>query len=85
MDTEQPQSEVMIDEVEQVTLETQEREEKVAVEYIPREITPTEDLGPRFVGLDTPVAQPLESDLKPKAEAHKKRHPRNVPKFSRCK
>lgn len=53
------------------------------VKFIPEEIIPTEDAGPRFVDTTTTPPPPA----KPKAEAPTlkappKRHPRNVPRFS---
>lgn len=50
------------------------------------EITPTEDVGPRFVEeTPTPPSQVVVASPTPKLQAPPKRHPRNIPKFSRYK
>jgi hypothetical protein len=50
------------------------------------EISPTEDAGPRFVEESaTPVPQPLATPQTPQLQPRPKRHPRNIPKFSRYK
>lgn len=54
--------------------------------FVPMEITPTEDHGPRFVDeTATPPAKPLPSAPTPQLQPLPKRHPRNIPKFSRHK
>ena len=51
--------------------------------FVPMEIVPTEDAGPRFVEEPvTPVATPTPT---PQLQPPPKRHPRNIPKFSRYK
>lgn len=64
--------------------ETISRDEEEVVEaapFTPMEIAPTEDAGPRFVEETAPPAPPATPQLQPKP----KRHPRNIPKFSRYK
>jgi hypothetical protein len=51
--------------------------------FIPLEIVPTEDVGPRFV---EEVAEPVPAPAPaPQLQPKPKRHPRNIPKFSRYK
>ena len=51
------------------------------VTFIPEEIIPTEDAGPRFVeAASQPAPQPKVEA--PVLKAPPKRHPRNVPRFS---
>lgn len=51
------------------------------VTFIPEEIIPTEDAGPRFV--DTTPPPPAKPKVEaPALKAPPKRHPRNVPRFS---
>ena len=49
------------------------------------EITPTEDVGPRFVEPPTPSPQVVTPPATPQLQPPPKRHPRNIPKFSRFK
>lgn len=50
------------------------------------EITPTEDVGPRFVEEPpTPSPQVVTPPATSQIQPPPKRHPRNVPKFSRFK
>jgi hypothetical protein len=50
------------------------------------EITPTEDVGPRFVEESpTPQPQVVTPPATPHLQPPPKRHPRNIPKFSRYK
>lgn len=54
-----------------------------ATPFIPLEIVPTEDVGPRFV---EEVAEPIPTPTTtPQLQPKPKRHPRNIPKFSRYK
>jgi hypothetical protein len=66
--------------------ETISREEEKAVEekpFIAPEITPTPDAGPRFLPKEEqPAAKAPQAPPQPVAP---RRHPRNVPKFSRTK
>jgi hypothetical protein len=93
--TEKEQIEGFLDAVATETFETISRvEEEVEVEepkvvapppkkvtFIPEEIIPTEDAGPRFVeAAPQPVPQPKVEA--PVLKAPPKRHPRNVPRFS---
>lgn len=52
-----------------------------AVKFIPEEIIPTEDAGPRFVDTTPPPAAKPKAEA-PALKAPPKRHPRNVPRFS---
>jgi hypothetical protein len=51
------------------------------VTFIPEEIIPTEDAGPRFVETVSPPASKPKVEA-PTLKAPPKRHPRNVPRFS---
>jgi hypothetical protein len=68
-----------------------EPEEKIKEVDIPppvtlSEISPTEDAGPRFVEESaTPTPQPSATPQTPQLQPRPKRHPRNIPKFSRYK
>lgn len=76
----------MIENISQTEEGLEEKPEVVeAKNFVPMEIAPTEDVGPRFVeevvtSAPTPTAIP-NPQLQPKP----KRHPRNIPKFSRYK
>lgn len=60
--------------------ESQVKSDPVApTPFVPQEIVPTEDCGPRFVE-EKSVPAPA-----PQLQPPPKRHPRNVPKFSRLK
>jgi hypothetical protein len=70
--------------------ETISQEEKMLPEskpveapFVAESITPTEDLGPRFV--PEPVPTPVTKDPEPLKQVAPRRHPRNIPKFSRYK
>ena len=74
---------------ETISREEEEAEAKTEVvepePFIPMEIVPTEDVGPRFV---EEVAAPAPAPVAPPApqlQPKPKRHPRNIPKFSRYK
>jgi hypothetical protein len=86
--TEKPEE--LLEEVATEMFETISHEEEavpvpvpVAKTFVVESITPTEDSGPRFIpeAEPTPVAKTPEL---PKPVAPK-RHPRNIPKFSRHK
>ena len=73
--------------LETISREEEEAEAKTEVvepePFVPMEIVPTEDAGPRFVeevAAPAPVAPPA-----PQLQPKPKRHPRNIPKFSRYK
>lgn len=76
-------SQEMFETISRTEEEAEAKPEPVAPKpFIPAEIIPTEDVGPRFVEPVTPP--PVEApapvqQLKPPP----KRHPRNIPKFSR--
>lgn len=66
--------------------EAVETEETVAPEvFVEEVIVPTDDLGPRFVEVESvevktePTPEPKKQELLPPP----RRHPRNVPRFSR--
>jgi hypothetical protein len=79
-------SEFLDDSVNEI-LETLSREEDVdAAPFAPSEIIPTEDVGPRFLQeVVTPAAQESTDTVSPLLQPPPKRHPRNIPKFSRYK
>jgi hypothetical protein len=52
--------------------------------FVEREIIPTEDAGPRFVEELLPPSH-TPNAVAPKLQNPPKRHPRNIPKFSRFK
>lgn len=52
------------------------------VKFIPEEIIPTEDAGPRFVDTTPPPPPAKPKAEAPTLKAPPKRHPRNVPRFS---
>ena len=52
--------------------------------FVEQEIIPTEDVGPRFVEELLPPSH-APNAVAPKLENPPKRHPRNIPKFSRFK
>jgi hypothetical protein len=54
-------------------------------EFREQAIVPTEDVGPRFTPVDQPLAQPVVSKPAAVLQPAPKRHPRNIPKFSRTK
>lgn len=51
--------------------------------FVEEMIVPTDDLGPRFV--EEPVTPTPEPQKVPELQPAPKRHPRNVPKFSRTR
>ena len=77
---------------ETISREEEEAEAKVEekveapLPVILPEITPTEDVGPRFVEEPpTPQPQAVTPPATPQLQPPPKRHPRNIPKFSRYK
>ena len=77
---------------ETISREEEEAEAKVEekaeapLPVILPEITPTEDVGPRFVEEPpTPQPQAVTPPVTPQLQPPPKRHPRNIPKFSRYK
>lgn len=52
--------------------------------FVEQEIIPTEDTGARFVEETTP-STPAAKPIAPQLQTPPKRHPRNIPKFSRYK
>ena len=52
--------------------------------FVEQEIIPTEDVGPRFVE-ELPPPPHTPNAVAPKLQNPPKRHPRNIPKFSRFK
>lgn len=82
--TEQKELEQMLDVLAQETFEEISQKEAIAPVFVPQEIIPTEDVGPRFLEPEV-TAVPAESRPEPQLKAPPKRHPRNIPKFSRFK
>ncbi len=68
------------------TISRTEKEAEAPLPVILPEITPTEDVGPRFVE-EPPTSTPKVATppATPHLQPPPKRHPRNVPKFSRFK
>lgn len=96
-DEETPTIEEFLDASAREMLETISREEEEAEAKVEEkadaplpvvlpEITPTDDVGPRFVE-ESPSPQPqaVTSSATPQLQPPPKRHPRNIPKFSRYK
>ena len=68
------------------TISRTEEEPEAPLPVVLPEITPTEDVGPRFVEEPpTPLPQVVTPPATPQLQPPPKRHPRNVPKFSRFK
>lgn len=68
------------------TISRTEEEPEAPLPVVLPEITPTEDVGPRFVEEPpTPSPQVVTPPATPQLQPPPKRHPRNVPKFSRFK
>lgn len=66
---------------EESLIETEEKEVQAEKHNnIIREITPTEDLGPRFV--ETPVVEENHRTSTPEVKRQRP-HPRNIPRFTR--
>ena len=79
----------MFETISRTEEEPEAKEEEKAVAPLPvilPEITPTEDVGPRFVE-EPPTSQPqaVTPPATPQLQPPPKRHPRNIPKFSRYK
>jgi hypothetical protein len=73
---------------ETISLEGEPTAKETPVEkpFVPMEITPTPDNGPRFVEeASTPHPQVATPAATPQLQPPPKRHPRNIPKFSRLK
>ena len=68
------------------TISRTEEEPEAPLPVVLPEITPTEDVGPRFVE-EPPASSPqvVTPPATPQLQPPPKRHPRNVPKFSRFK
>lgn len=66
--------------VEETVEETFEEVAPTPAPFVEETILPAEDPGPRFVVVEVPQP-PLEAP--PAAPKAPKRHPRNIPKFSR--
>lgn len=79
----------LLDEVATEMFETISQKEEPAPEpepYVPMDIVPTDDVGPRFVEPDPqPTVVEQETTPQPLQPVAPRRHPRNVPKFSRYK
>lgn len=75
----------LLEAVSQIESEV-EAHPKAKEPFIEQEITPTEDHGPRFVEKDvtsTPALKSQPAAPTPPLQPRPKRHPRNIPKFSR--
>lgn len=88
--TEEAQLSEFLDEVATEMFETisQKEEEqpeppKVEQPFVAPSIIPTEDPGPRFIPEPEPV--PVDKTPEPPKPVAPRRHPRNIPKFSRYK
>jgi len=74
-----------ISRIEEALEEKIDKVASVAPSVLP-EITPTEDVGPRFIEEPpTPRPQVVTPAATPQLQPPPKRHPRNIPKFSRYK
>ena len=78
--TEKQEVEKFLDVMAAEVFETIEKVEEKQEEQILPEIIPTEDPGPRFV--ETPVVEKQPEPVKVEVK-QPKRHPRNIPRFSR--
>ena len=68
------------------TISQTEDEPEAPLPVVLPEITPTEDVGPRFTEEPpAPSPQVVTPPATPQLQPPPKRHPRNVPKFSRFK
>jgi len=70
------------EEVQEIIMEEPVAEVK-SEPFVEQTIVPTEDSGPRF--LEVPPAAAPEPKKTPELKPAPKRHPRNVPKFSRSR
>jgi hypothetical protein len=86
--SEETQVEELLDEVATEVFETiSHKEEEKPQDPLPVILPPiaaTEDAGPRFVE-QPPAPAPQPKAAAPKIQPPPKRHPRNIPKFSRYK
>lgn len=80
-ESEEVSVETLLDENATEMFETISRNEE-EVPFVPQEITPTPDAGPRFVEEPVVAKPPTPA---PQLQPAPKRHPRNIPKFSRFK
>ena len=92
--SEETKVEELLDEVATEMFETishkEEEKPQAPLPVVLPPIVATEDAGPRFVEQQPPAPAPQPKAPQPKAAAPKlqpppKRHPRNIPKFSRYK
>jgi len=79
--------EVIMDETLETVAQPKEEDNPVVITetpFVAPEIIPTDDAGPRFVEeTATPQSQVVTPIAAPQIQPPPKRHPRNVPKFSR--
>ena len=77
--------EVATEMFETISQEEEEQPELAKAEqpFVAPSIIPTEDLGPRFIPEPEPV--PVVKAPEPPKPVAPRRHPRNIPKFSRYK
>lgn len=81
-ETDEAKVEEFLEDVTQEMLETISLAEDTKP-FVPQEITPTPDPGPRF--LEQPPVEKTPVVPAPQLQPAPRRHPRNVPKFSRVK
>lgn len=79
--------EEMLEPVKEIIEAENEAESPVIynVPFVEETIVPTPDLGPRFLEESTPTPEPAPSPKTPVLQPPPKRHPRNVPRFSRTR
>jgi len=84
IDSEQAAIDTFLEEAAAEVFEVTEPEpEPEPAPFVEEAIAPTEDPGPRFVEVATPGPAPVAAA--PPEPRAPKRHPRNIPKFSRIK
>jgi len=81
--------EVITDEILETVAQSEAEVNPVVITeppFVAPEIIPTDDVGPRFVEeTATPRPQVVTPAATPQLQPPPKRHPRNIPKFSRYK
>ena len=90
--SEEKQLEEFLDAAAVEMFETLSREEEASTEetqvvkpFVEEIIVPTEDLGPRFLEKEAEPAPAPKPTPAPELKPRPKRHPRNVPRFSRTR
>jgi hypothetical protein len=85
-ESEETKVEELLEEVSTEMFETilhKEEEVPAPKPFVEESIIPTEDVGPRFIPEPSPI--PVAKAPEPPKPVAPKRHPRNIPKFSRYK